>query len=82
MLHQETVATGTLDLIRQLMKEDKLQDFKLAGGTALALQIGHRVSIDIDLFSPKSFEVGQLAQHLEKNYGAVITRARGKFFTR
>lgn len=30
----------------------RFQDFYLAGGTALALQIGHRVSVDFDLFSP------------------------------
>lgn len=29
----------------------RFQDFYLAGGTALALQIGHRVSVDFDLFS-------------------------------
>jgi len=28
-------------------------DFYLAGGTALALQVGHRLSIDFDLFSDK-----------------------------
>lgn len=27
-------------------------DFYLAGGTALALRLGHRVSLDLDLFSP------------------------------
>jgi hypothetical protein len=32
------------------MKSDELQDFVLVGGTSLALQIGHRNSIDIDLF--------------------------------
>jgi len=31
-------------------------DFGLAGGTALALQIGHRRSIDFDLFSEKDFD--------------------------
>lgn len=37
----------------------KLKNFKgfyLAGGTALALQIGHRVSVDFDLFSPENIE--------------------------
>lgn len=29
-------------------------DFYLAGGTALALRLGHRVSLDLDLFSPKN----------------------------
>src|SRR3989338_11130111 len=31
----------------------KFEDFYLAGGTALALQIGHRISVDFDLFSEK-----------------------------
>ncbi len=31
-------------------------EFYLAGGTALALQIGHRVSVDFDLFSPEGIE--------------------------
>jgi len=33
----------------------KFNDFYLAGGTALALQIGHRVSIDFDFFLRKIF---------------------------
>jgi hypothetical protein len=38
------------------MDEEKLKDFNLVGGTALALQIGHRVSVDIDLFGQAEFE--------------------------
>ncbi len=37
-----------------------LQDFYLSGGTALALQIGHRKSLDLDFFSHKEFSVDQL----------------------
>lgn len=33
----------------------RFDDFYLAGGTALALQIGHRLSVDFDFFSSKSF---------------------------
>jgi predicted nucleotidyltransferase component of viral defense system len=33
-------------------------DFYLAGGTALALQIGHRISVDFDLFSEKEIDKG------------------------
>jgi hypothetical protein len=36
--------------------------FRLAGGTALALQIGHRTSADIDLFTDKVFD-GKAIQH-------------------
>ena len=51
MLHLETVTPETLDLIRKLMQEKCLEHFKLVGGTALALKLGHRTSVDIDLFS-------------------------------
>ena len=36
------------------------QDFYLAGGTALALQIGHRKSIDFDFFTSKSIDTSEL----------------------
>ena len=51
MLHQETVEPRTLELLKQLQAEPLLQSFNLVGGTALALRIGHRKSIDLDLFT-------------------------------
>lgn len=42
--------------------------FYLAGGTALALQIGHRTSIDFDFYSQKNFTSSQLAQHIKKTF--------------
>jgi hypothetical protein len=53
MLHTETVETRTLDLIRTLMSDTKFQDFFLVGGTALSLKLGHRMSIDIDMFTDR-----------------------------
>lgn len=41
-------------------------NFYLAGGTALALQLGHRDSIDFDFFCEKSFATEDLAQKVEK----------------
>lgn len=38
----------------------RFSDFYLAGGTALALQMGHRISIDFDLFSPDEISKGEL----------------------
>lgn len=55
MLQLKTVDRKTLDLIIQLMKIPELKDFRLVGGTALALQFGHRKSIDIDLFGKTLF---------------------------
>jgi hypothetical protein len=50
MLHKETVSPGLLQTLEELMKIDSLKAFRLVGGTALALQMGHRKSVDIDLF--------------------------------
>ena len=41
-----------------------LNDAYLAGGTALALQIGHRVSVDFDFFTGKKFDPQQVIQEL------------------
>jgi len=40
----------------------KFEDFYLAGGTALALQIGHRISVDFDLFSEKEISKNLLVK--------------------
>lgn len=50
MLHYSTVDQATLELLVQLMQLSAFQNMRLAGGTSLALQIGHRKSIDLDLF--------------------------------
>jgi hypothetical protein len=44
------------------MQDNLLKDFFLVGGTALSLQIGHRISIDLDLFSVNSFDDSQLLE--------------------
>lgn len=60
MLHLEAVYPGTLDLLRALMAREELNPFALAGGTALALQIGHRISVDLDLFGRHPFDPEEL----------------------
>ena len=42
--------------------------FYLAGGTALALQLGHRDSEDFDFFSPVSYDTSSLFEELKKTY--------------
>lgn len=68
MLPKETVEKGTLDLIHKLMTDQERSSFNLAGGTALALKIGHRKSIDIDLFSAADFDSTEISNHLSANY--------------
>ena len=68
MLHTETVEPSTLDLIRQLQSKAYLDNFLLVGGTALALQIGHRSSTDIDLFYNQSFNTEILRAEMETDF--------------
>ena len=50
MLQTQTVVPDLLELLNKLMSEELFSEFNLVGGTSLALQLGHRNSIDIDLF--------------------------------
>ncbi|MBU1717946.1 MAG: nucleotidyl transferase AbiEii/AbiGii toxin family protein, partial [Bacteroidetes bacterium] len=52
MLHAKTVFPETLELLKKIMGIPELCSFNLAGGTALALQYGHRISVDLDFFGP------------------------------
>ncbi len=51
MLHFEALPDHTLALLRDLSSLLGDQDFYLAGGTALSLRLGHRVSVDLDFFT-------------------------------
>lgn len=75
MLYKETVEKGTMDLIDRLMKDDKFSSFNLVGGTALALKIGHRKSIDIDLFTNSDFNSPEISNHLTGNYNVTRIQA-------
>ena len=68
MLHKEAVTGETLALIRKLSADPACKDFNLVGGTALALQLGHRTSVDIDFFTRAEFDVAAMLEHLEKEY--------------
>lgn len=50
MLQTQTISPELLELLRKIMEDSFFQNFILVGGTSLALQMGHRNSIDIDLF--------------------------------
>lgn len=63
-LHLESVSEPLIDLLRHLMQVDNLKSFYLVGGTALALRYGHRISVDLDLFTHESFDSEQLSQLL------------------
>lgn len=55
MLYTNTVDNNTLSLLLRLMEWPVLGKFALVGGTNLSLQLGHRISVDLDLFSNEEF---------------------------
>lgn len=67
-LHPEAVSQPLIDLLRQLMQVDALKQFYLVGGTALALRYGHRISIDLDLFTHTPFDSKELAKLLVHDF--------------
>ena len=52
-----------------------LEDFYLAGGTGLALRLGHRKSDDLDFFSSRPFVAHDLLEALSRRFGGVELRA-------
>ncbi len=63
MLHYETI-TDRMKEIAKVVFDTCDKNFFLAGGTALALQIGHRTSIDLDYFIQTDFDVQKLKQEI------------------
>lgn len=45
----------------------------LAGGTAIALRYGHRISVDVDFFTPKDFDSLQWFERLRQAFGSIFT---------
>lgn len=55
-LHWNTVTALLQSGLRKLMQEPLFDQFRLVGGTSLSLQTGHRLSIDIDLFTDAAYD--------------------------
>lgn len=70
MLHKkkDVILPATLALLERLQCDEDLSAFFLVGGTSLALQIGHRFSVDLDLFTLEPFDTQALVDHLNTNY--------------
>ena len=70
MLHYKTVNTKTLELLNKIQSVDIFKDLRLVGGTSLALQIGHRESIDLDFFGELNIDKFEILSALN-NLGTV-----------
>lgn len=70
MLQTQTVEPGTLSLLKELMDMPELESFGIVGGTALSLKYGHRVSVDLDLFSTALFSNEEIQTVLKNKFGS------------
>lgn len=64
MLQIHTVEASTLTLLHKLMQIPELADFALVGGTNLSLRYGHRLSVDLDLFTNEPFDATAISQSI------------------
>ncbi len=74
MLHHNVLTPVALELLTAIQGNHNFAATRLVGGTALALQIGHRRSIDLDFFGPVRLTPPDLELEL-RAYGTVSRRA-------
>lgn len=72
MLSLQTVLPDTLELLKTLMRQPLLSDMRLVGGTSLALQYGHRRSVDLDFFGHTTEDVDELTATMRECADTVI----------
>lgn len=71
MLKWNTVSPLLKNTVNKLMAADELRFFRLVGGTSLSLQLGHRKSEDIDLFTDQTYgsvNFEAIDQYLKANF--------------
>ena len=66
MLSFQTVLPDTLELLKELMRQPLLSQMRLVGGTSLALQYGHRRSVDLDFFGSTTEDVEELTEMMHR----------------
>ncbi|NOX47142.1 MAG: nucleotidyl transferase AbiEii/AbiGii toxin family protein [Chlorobi bacterium] len=71
MLQYQAVEPATLGLLRKLQLKPYLDKFYLVGGTALAMHLGHRVSVDIDLFTLEDFNPDEILTYLSSDFNTI-----------
>ena len=68
MLQKKSVEKPLWDILKKLQKDKTFEKYFLVGGTALALQIGHRISFDIDLFTRENINKDEIFDYMNRNY--------------
>lgn len=91
-MHEETVTKNTKGVLEALNKTDFIKNFYLAGGTSLAIYLGHRISVDLDwfaesfnytpIFRKKLADLGKLEidDETEKTFNGSLNGVKISFF--
>jgi len=70
-LFYNTVNPRLLSTLQMLMRATEFNPFRVVGGTSLSLQLGHRESVDIDLFTDFTYDTVDykaIDQYLKLNF--------------
>ncbi len=76
MLQTKTVDGDTLELLKKLLALPQLSHFSLVGGTNLSLRLGHRLSIDLDLFTIVPFEPDEISRLIISQFPNTIVASQ------
>ncbi len=71
MLYWNTANSLLKTCLMALMSAKELKGFRLVGGTALSLYLGHRLSVDIDLFTDANYgsiDFDAIEEFLRRNF--------------
>jgi len=74
-VHPKVLSDRTWTVVRRLVRAGHLAGWSLAGGTGLALQLGHRLSDDLDFFRFEALESGTLIRGLS-SLGSLAVQSR------
>ena len=74
MLYWDTVEKLLKEILLTLIQAQELKDFRLVGGTAMSLHLGHRMSVDIDLFTDAPYgliKFEEIDKFIKENFAYV-----------
>ena len=72
MLHLNTIDPPLFQALVDISQLPELSNFSLVGGTSLSLQLGHRKSDDLDFFTDRSFNIGEVKEAILRYNSRVV----------
>jgi predicted nucleotidyltransferase component of viral defense system len=78
MLSYEVINQETLGLLRKINEHPLFSDYRLVGGTALALLLGHRKSMDLDFFGNTSIDPYDLSELFRSLGSSTFTKSSAR----